>query len=85
MPSDATAVGAEKCFGNGQAHPGAMQEALPAAPVELVEDVSLLGVVDSLPLVGDAYQQAFCFKRSADAQPEPFEDGADQENEPQPQ
>ena len=53
---DSTTVGAENRLGNCQTHTRTMQETLPATAVELVEDVGLLGVIDSLPLVGDAYR-----------------------------
>ena len=48
-----------------------MQKALPAAAVELVENVGLLGLIDSLPLVGDAYQQTVRFELGTDAHRRP--------------
>lgn len=55
------AVRTQNRLGDGQPHARAMQHALPATTVELVEDVGLLGGIDSLPLIADAYQQAVCF------------------------
>jgi hypothetical protein len=62
---DSTTVRAENRFGYREAHSRAMQEPLAAPAIELVEDVRLLSVINSLPLVGDTYQQAVGSEHSA--------------------
>ena len=62
---DSTTVGTENRLGNREAHPRAMQQALAAPAIEFVEDVGLLRVIDSLPLIRDTYQQAVASELSA--------------------
>ena len=62
---DPAIMGAENGLGNREAHPGAVQKALLAPAIEFVEDVGLLRVIDSLPLIRDTYQQAVASELSA--------------------
>jgi hypothetical protein len=62
---DSAIMGAENGLGNREAHPGAMQKALLAPAIKFVEDVNLFRVINSLPLIGDAYQQPVGSKPSA--------------------
>ncbi len=62
--SDAAAMRTQNRLGNGQTHPRAMQKTVTAAPVEFVEDVRLLRVINALPVISDGYQNAVGFEHS---------------------
>jgi len=62
---NSTTVRTENRPGDREAHPGAMQEALSAPAIELVENVGLLRVINSLPLISDTYQQAVTSEQGA--------------------